>query len=476
MTDALPRPRLHLAPSLAGAICATLGVIMLMLPGIAWAALGVELVALAFWLWARALPDRAEQMARWAWLRRPAMALWLAAALFMALPELRMAYMPVVGGASSGPLSLPTFVPAPLPMMRDPMLLLRTLASLAVLWAGLELMAALPLSRPFPDLTGPARPIGPWLTALLPVTGFLILWRQASLWTGAPLVREVATLALVFAALLAALRAYTRRSLTATLRWLVVYDSTLASLLVARDVVPGEVAALLWLGAAGGRLIALAAELRGKAVRRGANLTRLWRVAGWCAGTALAWPLLCDAGFANRQFHLLEFGVLAAPVFLASALWLKRVVEAPERRSMVRPEDRAPRVSGAGAVVTLIVGPASLGWAWWHGFEVGWPGALLALVPSALAWWPVRRIEHVATAETEASAAASESAGPGPRDFALSTFRAVTVVERQLAAAIAGVARALGAPARDLHSGDAQEYLLFLVGVAVLALLLPLLR
>lgn len=470
----MARPRLTLSASVAGGMCASLGVGLLMLPGIAWAAIGVELVALAFWLWARALPDRAEQMARWAWLRRPAMALWLAAALFLALPELRMVFAPVVGGAASGPLSVPTFLPAPLPMTRDPMLLLRTLASLAVLWAGLELMAALPLSRPFPDLTGPARAVGPWLTALLPVTGFLVLWRQASLWTGAPLVREVATLALLFAALLAALRAYSRRSLTATLRWLVVYDSTLASMLVAREVVPGEIAALLWLGAAGGRLIALAAELRGKAVRRGPGLTRLWRVAGWCAGTALAWPLLCDAGFGDRKFHFLEFIVLAAPVFLTSALWLKRVVEAPERRAMARPEDRAPLVSRAGAVATLIAGPASLAWAWWHGFEVSWPGALVALVPPALAWWPVRRIE-VAPA-TEAAAAAAESAGPGPRDFALSTFRAVTVVERQLAAAIAGVARALGAPARDLHSGDAQEYLLFLVGVAVLALLLPLLR
>jgi hypothetical protein len=34
----------------------------------------------------------------------------------------------------------------------------------------------------------------------------------------------------------------------------------------------------------------------------------------------------------------------------------------------------------------------------------------------------------------------------------------------------------LAAPLRDLHTGDAQEYLLFLVGVAVLALLLPVLR
>jgi hypothetical protein len=32
------------------------------------------------------------------------------------------------------------------------------------------------------------------------------------------------------------------------------------------------------------------------------------------------------------------------------------------------------------------------------------------------------------------------------------------------------------APSRDLHTGDAQEYLLFLVGLSVLALVLPLLR
>lgn len=469
----LPRP--HLSTGAAGAVCASLGVALLVVPGIAWAALGVELVAMAFWLWSRALPDRGEQLARWSWLRRPAMALWLAAALFLALPELRAIFAPIPGGPAGGPFTPPTFLPAPLPISRDPMALLRTLASLAVLWAGLELMAALPQSRPFPDLTGPARPVGPWLTALLPVTGFLVLWRQAGLWTAAPLVREIATLALTLAALLAALRAFSRRSLTATLRWLVVYDSALASMLVARDVVPGGIAALLWLGAAGGRLIALAAELRGQAVRRGTSLTRLWRIAGWCAGTALAWPLLADAGFSERRFHPLEFIVLAAPVFLASTLWLKRVVEAPERRAMARPEDRAPRFSRAGAVATLIAGPASLGWAWWHGFEVSWPGAMLALVPPALAWWPVRRMLPMPAAPSEA-AGGQAAAGPGPRDFAINTFRAVTVVERQVAAAIAGVARALGAPARDLHSGDAQEYLLFLVGVAVLALLLPLLR
>ena len=463
---------LRVPPNYAGAACAAVGVLLLTLPGLAWAAVGLELVALAFWLWARSLPDRGEQLQRWSWLRRPPMALWLAAALFLALPELKLVFAPVPAGPAAGPITPPAFMPAPLPMARDPMLLLRTLASLAVLWAGLELMAALPLSRPFPDLTGPARPVGPWLTAILPVTGFLVLWRQAAVWTAAPLVREIATLALMFAVVLAALRAFSRRSLTATLRWLVVYDSALASLLVARDVVRGEIAGLLWLGAAGGRLIALAAELRGQAVRRGTRLTRFWRFAGWVAGASLAWPLLADAGFAEHQFHAVEYFVLAAPVMIASALWLNRVVEAPERRAMARREDRAPRVSRLGAVATLLVGPASLAWAWRQGFHVSPLAAAAAVLPPLLAWWPVRRLIPAA----DPSGMVREHGSGGPRDFALSTFRAVTVIERQLAAAIASVARALGAPARDLHSGDAQEYLLFLVGVAVLALLLPLLR
>jgi hypothetical protein len=40
----------------------------------------------------------------------------------------------------------------------------------------------------------------------------------------------------------------------------------------------------------------------------------------------------------------------------------------------------------------------------------------------------------------------------------------------------ARLVRVLATPLRDLHTGDAQEYVLFLVGVAVLAILLPLLR
>src|SRR5262249_44752253 len=125
-------PRLHVPTSYAGAACAALGVVLLMLPGLGWAALGLELVALAFWLWARSLPDRSEQLARWGWLRRPPMALWLAAALFLALPELRLVFAPVPAGPAGGPFSPPTFVPAPLPIARDPMLFLRPVPSPAL--------------------------------------------------------------------------------------------------------------------------------------------------------------------------------------------------------------------------------------------------------------------------------------------------------------------------------------------------------
>src|SRR5262249_59128633 len=109
-------------------------------------------------------------------------------------------------------------------------------------------------------------------------------------------------------------------------------------------------------------VIALAAELRGQAVRRGTNLTKLWRLAGWLAGACLAWPLLADAGFSDRRFHAVEFFVLAAPVLLASALWLNRVVEAPERRAMARREGRAPRGAPLGAVGTPLASPARPAW------------------------------------------------------------------------------------------------------------------
>ena len=452
--------------ALAGLLAAAAGVALLAVPRLPAAALGVEAIALAFWLWARAATDRHEQLPRWAWLRRPAMALWLAAALAMALPE-----APPRAPEPAGPRGVPQFVRAIAPDERDPLRTLRALQALAVLWAGLELLAASPASRAYPDLTGPLPAAGPWLPAMLPAAGFLVLWRQDAAWSHAPLLREAAGLALALAAALAVLRAYTRRTLTASLRWLAVFDSALAALLVACDVVPGEVAFLLWFAAAGGRLMALAAELRGSAARRGPALTRLWRLAGWTAGATLAWPLLVGVGFAGRTFRPVEFVVLAAPVYLAAALSLRRVVEVPERRT--EPRLDAGRLVGLlGAMATLVLGPLALLLAWWAGFEASFPGALVATLPMLLAAWP-----HGAGAPALPPVLrAPAAAGAGARDFALSVFRSVTWVEGRLAATLGALLRAGGAPARDLHTGDAQEYLLFRAGVGVLALLRPLLR
>src|SRR5206468_3852728 len=96
--------------------------------------------------------------------------------------------------------------------------------------------------------------------------------------------------------LLAALRAYARRTWTASLRWLVVTDCALAALLVAGGAIAPTASLLLWLAACGGHVFLLAGEQRGAAPRRGAQLTRLWRAASGLALTSLAWPTAISHG------------------------------------------------------------------------------------------------------------------------------------------------------------------------------------
>ena len=457
----------RIPPSLPGLVAAAAAFVLLSLPGLGRAALGTELLAAAFWLWARLGDDRHDQLARWSWLRRPAMALWLAAALTLALPPVHNAPAGLPNRVAPG---TPQLVASAASAARDPLVPIRAARALAVLWAALELLAALPLSRPYPDLTGPLPNVGAWLPAALPAAGFLVLWRQADVWTGAPWLREVAEAALLLAAGLAVLRAYTRRSWTASLRWLAVFDSALAALLVALDAVPREVAFLLWFAAAGGRLMALAAEVRGASVRRGPRLASLWRAAGWTSGAALAWPLLLAAGFSGNRVHPAPFVLLAAPVYLAANLSVRRLVDARERRALERP-DPTRALSFLLAIALLALGPVALVLAWWGGLEASFPGVLVALVPPALALLP-RRAPPAPAAVLRASVAAGDTT----RDFALAVFRSVTSAERRVTGLFVRLLRALGAPLRDLHTGDAQEYLLLLVGVAVLALLLPLFR
>src|SRR5262249_20696171 len=70
-----------LDPALAGGLLCAAGFALLAWPSLMASAVGVELFAAGFWSWARAAQDRARQLPRWAWLRRPAAALWLAAGL-----------------------------------------------------------------------------------------------------------------------------------------------------------------------------------------------------------------------------------------------------------------------------------------------------------------------------------------------------------------------------------------------------------
>src|SRR5580765_6922514 len=65
---------------LTGGTLAVVGLWLAWLPSLWAGSVGLELLAIGFWCWARAAPDREEQLPRWSWLRRPAVAMWLAAA------------------------------------------------------------------------------------------------------------------------------------------------------------------------------------------------------------------------------------------------------------------------------------------------------------------------------------------------------------------------------------------------------------
>lgn len=434
----------------SGAILSVAALGLVWMPSLWAGALGLELLAAAFWCWARAAEDRQEQLRRWTWLRRPAAALWLAAAAAQVLHQAS-----VEGRVSS---SLGT-------------LLLWTQA-LGVVWAGLELLAALPLTRPFAERGGPLLGIGPWLPVMLPSAGFAVLWRHVIHWTSVPVVRRAALLLLVLTAVLATLRAFSRERWVASLRWLIVADGVLASALIALSVVPSEVSLMLWVGAAGGHAALLAGELRGMAPRRVATSHVLWRMSGWLSIITLSWPLLVTLGFGPPGLRNRGFAVpTAIAVALAAWVMIRRMVEARERRAMVRRES-AVSLSRLTAALTMVVGPLALVMAWWNGFEVPWLAAWVALAPALLAgaaaWWFEAHPERIPTL--------AWPRGDVARATAYNLFRTTVGVERRLVGLVAGLLRGLLAPSRDLHTGDAQEYLLFLIGLSVLALLIPVLR
>jgi hypothetical protein len=353
------------------------------------------------------------------------------------------------------------------------LLWLARLEAAAVLWAALDLLAALPLARPYSDLPGPLLAMRPWLPVLLPAAGFLVLWEHAGLTDAVAEIRGIAHPLLLLTAALAAMRAFGRLKWTASLRWLAVTDSALGALLVSARVVPRETSLLLWLAASGGHAFLLASELRGSAPRRGPIITRLWRSASWVALIGLSWPVVLAAG-APRAGGLrgLYWAVAAGTVALVAWVTVGRMVAAPERRLMPRPNP-ALIASQMAALVVLLLVPVALARAWWLGFEPPAAGSTIALAPALLGglfalaarqgkgrplWSLLRRL------------GAGAPAGAG------AVFRLVVGLERQAVAIVAALARALAAPLHDLHTGDAQEYLLFLAGLAVLALIAPLLQ
>ena len=438
---------------LAGGLLCAAGLALLGVPRLLAAALGLELLALAFWAWARAAEDAGEQMRRWAWLRRPAQAMWLAAAAHAVWPSVAQRGFMADRGAAE---------------------LLLWIEALGVVWAGLELLAALPITRPYSDLSGPLLDVRQWLPLLLPAAGFVVLWRHAAHWTRVPEVREAASILLLTTAILATLRAFGRRQWAPGLRWLMVSDGALAAILVGSRAVDASVSLMLWLGVSGGRAFMLAGELRGATPRRGAALSRLWRIASWTGSAALAWPLLVHAGWARGGAPgWLRFTLAAIPVTLTAWITVRRIVEVPERRQITRRE-AAFSLSHLSAALVMGIGPLALLLAWWSGFEASWPAPVLALAPSLLGGGIA--LVGGGAGEQALVVGRMEALGAATRAFARRAFRTVTAIERRLAGVTGRAAFATIAPLHDLHTGDAQEYLLFLVGVSVLALLLPFLR
>jgi hypothetical protein len=444
--------RLGIDSGRAGATACFLGLVLMLVPSLLACALGVELLSAAYWLWARAAENGREQLPRWEWLRRPAMAAWLAFAIDAVLPAV----------ASD-----------PLVQTAPRIARLAWVEAAAIVWAGLELVAALPLARPYSDFAGPYEPMRPWIPVVLPSAGFLLLWTQAAHWTRVASVRDTAVVLLAITALLSALRAFARRGWTASLRWLCVTQTALALIPLAQRNAHPQALFLLWLGAFGGPAFVLAGELAGSSPRRGPVNARLWRAAGWISTACVAWPALVH--FAGGRPGLGNaVGYLAGALAVGFSAWIMvgRLEVAPERRRLMRPTSGITSGRIAAAMVSAL-GPVGLTLAWWYGFEPPWSASALAIAPALLggllAIAPRQKgLVHLGRRLHRPTAILRVVAG--------TSFRRAVRAEQAALRALLAVARVLAAPLRDLHTGDAQEYLMLLAGVFVLALLLPLLR
>jgi hypothetical protein len=227
------------------------------------------------------------------------------------------------------------------------------------------------------------------------------------------------------------------------------------------------------MGACGGHALLLAGELSGAGARRAAQPRGLWRLAVWIALASLSLPVIATLGFGVAGAANLILALVAAvAVAFASLVSVRRIVPAPDRRTILRRESAVPLVQ-VGALGVLIAGPLALLFSWWAGFEPRALDALASLVPAAVGGWAAGL---VANPLSPLQTTWVTRFGKASRYVALVLFHGLLAIEAALRGLLRRIALAFGAPARDLHTGDAQEFLLFLAGVAVLAVVLPLLR
>jgi hypothetical protein len=425
------------------------------LPNLGLDAVALECVVTAFWLWSRRAEDAELHVRRWSWLRRPAAALWLAFALAA-----------VSGGGEAARV-----------LRSDPMEFgvreaLQWGAALATWWCALELLSAPPFLRPYPDWIGPHARAGSWLPLVLPLCGLAAALRASRLWVGVPGLGPLLATLLLSGALLAVVRAFARPVWTGNLRWLACADASLAAALLALGRAPVAGVLLLLVAAFGTRALLLASEARGADMRRTRASRALWRFVSWLAGGGLAWAVGLELTDAGGGFAAVA--MLVAPLVGALGAWItvRRLVAAPERRAH-------PRSAGV-PIVQFALG-LGLTWCALAGLVLvggraivaggGWAAITLALLLGVAGAAP--RLMHRIGGPV---VTAMGSVGGRSRSLARAAYHALVRLVAAAVGMVGALGRALLMPLRDLHTGEAQEYLLLLLAFTVVAMVLPLLR
>src|SRR5262249_39787047 len=154
------------------------------------------------------------------------------------------------------------------------------------------------------------------------------------------------------------------------------------------------------------------------------------------------WPLLATLGFGPPGIASPWAAVPTAfAVGLGAWVTIRRMVEAPERRAMVRRES-AVSLSRLIAAITMVTRPIALIMAWWSGFETPWPGGAIANLPAVgsglVAWWldrhPIKLPEPTAEIQRQREVA---------RGAATALFRTILAIERRVVDLLTRIGRGL---------------------------------